>query len=184
MPCACLVVAFLRGDPSRWWDRFVMDGTFGPFVHTEVALTDGRGLVRAYSSFEGVGGVVPVPPGRYGPEWELVSVPLAEHGFARLYASVLSLISLQIPYNSGDLWQCCVSAFLPYESDIDETRLDSWRRGVFCSQFACLLLRLGLSQGSVLLPDVPRAHLRAVHSRGCSPNALFRILTGGCPARV
>lgn len=184
MPYGCLIVAFLRGDPGRWWDRFVMDGTFGPFVHTEVTLTDGRGLFRAYSSFQGVGGVVPIRPGPYGPNWALVTVPLAKGGFIRLYSSLLSLLSVPIPYNSGDLWQCCVSGFLPFESDIEETRLDSWRRGVFCSQFACLLLRLGLSNGSVLLPDAPRAQLKVVHSRGCSPNALYRILTNGGRAHV
>lgn len=175
---ACLVVAFLRGDPGRWWDRLVMDGTCGPFVHTEVWLHDGRGLARGYSSFENVGGVVPIRPGPYGADWTLLSLPLAEGGFQRLYASILSLLSVSIPYNSRDLWQCCVSAFLPFESDLDPTSLTSWRRGVFCSQFACLLLRLALLQGTLSLPGDARGRLCAVNSRGCSPNALYCLLTG------
>jgi hypothetical protein len=147
-------------------------------VHTEVVLTPAEGTRRAYSSYEQAGGVVPVAPHQYGPEWDLITYPLAQPGFYSLYAMVLAMISARLPYNSGDLWQCCVPIFLPFESDLDCTAPKTWSGGVFCSQFACLLLRWAFRAGHVPAHPVSRLRLETVNSRGCSPNALFSILTG------
>jgi hypothetical protein len=172
----CLIVAFLRGDPACLYDRFVMEGTGGPFVHTEVVLRDESGRGRAYTALERVGGVVPVAPHAYGPEWALVCLPLAPAMLRRVYAGILGLLAAGIPYNTADLWQCCVPLFLPFETDLDCARGDTWRGGVFCSQLACLLLRRAARDGCLPVSPAVRARLESVNSRGCSPNALFRLL--------
>jgi len=176
MRSCCLVVAFLRGNPASLYDCFIMDGTGGPFVHTELVLRDQAGRCRAYTALEGVGGVVPVPPHAYGPEWALVSVPLAPDMLRRVYAGLLALLAARIPYNRADLWQCCLPFFLPFEADLDCARGDTWQRGVFCSQLACLVLRRAAREGCLPASSAWRARLEAVNSRGCSPNALFLLL--------
>jgi len=172
-----LTVAFLRGDPRNLHDAFVMDGTWGPYVHTEVLLTPQAGPTRAYSSYDTAGGVVPVVPHAYGPEWDMVAFPLAPAGFYGLYAMLLAMIAAHPPYNRDDLWQCCVPFFLPFEADLDCAAPRTWTGGVFCSQFACLLLRWACRAGHVLPRGECRRRLEAVNSRGCSPNGLFSILT-------
>lgn len=172
-----LTVAFLRGDPRSLHDAFVMDGTWGPYVHTEVVLTPASGPPRAYSSFDAAGGVVPVAPHAYDRGWDLVTYPLPQAGFCGLYAMLLAMIAARPPYNSRDLWQCCVPIFLPFESDLDCTAPRTWAGGVFCSQFACLLLRWACRVGHIRPTPACRLRLEAVNSRGCSPNELHKILT-------
>ena len=171
-----LTVAFLRGNPRNLHDAFVMDGTWGPYVHTEVILTPPAGPARAYSSYDLVGGVVPVVPHAYGPEWDMVAFPLAPAGFCSVYAMLLAMIAARPPYNRADLWQCCLPFFLPFEADLDCARGDTWQRGVFCSQLACLVLRRAAREGCLPASSARRARLEAVNSRGCSPNALFLLL--------
>jgi hypothetical protein len=173
-----LTIAFLRGDPNSANDRLVMDTTGGPFVHTEVLLAPTTGRPRAYSSFAGIGGVVPLAPHAYGPEWEFVSYPLSQQGFCSLYGMVLAMIAANPPYNSRDLWQCCIPLFLPFEADLDCATPSTWAGGVFCSQMACLLIRRACRTGHIHVPHTARCTLEADNTRGCSPNALFAILTG------
>jgi hypothetical protein len=85
-------------------------------------------------------------------------------------------MALQLPYNSRDLWQCCIKIMLPFEKDLDCNNLPSWcKQGVFCSQ-ACLLILRRLAAGGFL--HLPRGvDLAHVNSRGCSPNSLHALLS-------
>jgi hypothetical protein len=109
--------------------------------------------------------------------------PLAPGGYERAYALVLQLVSLGLPYNSSDLWLCCIKVALPFKPDLDCERPETWRDGgVFCSQAALLVVRR-LARMGVLepLPQPQRALVESTNSRGCSPNALFSLLA---PSRL
>ena len=178
-------VAFLRGSPHSIAERFIMEATGGPYVHTEFILQSGAD-VRLYTAAniargDRVGGFMPSARLRTLPDparWEIVRFPVTPAAYAATYALVLQLLSMQLPYNARDLWQCCVKLMLPFERDLDCNRVDTWRSsGVFCSQVCLLLLRRLAGQG--LLPCLePRtaADLDRVNSRGCSPNTLHRLV--------
>ena len=174
-------VAFLRGNPGRIWDRVIMDTTSGPFVHTEFFLQRGQD-VRFYTAANLVGerfrassGFMPSARMHKLPDptqWEVVKYPVTREGYMLAYSLVLQLLALQLPYNARDLWQCCFSFMLPFEKDLDCDRFETWRpSGVFCSQVCLLLLRR--LQGQGVLAGLP---VHSVNSRGCSPNALHRLL--------
>lgn len=183
-PPACVVgVAFLRGNPARIWDRVIMDATAGPFVHTEFFLQRGED-VRFYTAanlvgerFRSASGFMPSARARRLPDpaqWDVVRYPVTHQGYMLAYSLVLQLLALQLPYNARDLWQCYFSFMLPFEKDLDCTRFETWRpSGVFCSQVCLLLLRRLQAQG--VLAGLP---VHSVNSRGCSPNALHRLLHG------
>lgn len=181
-------VAFLRGDHGYLSDNLIMQGTGGPFVHTEFILGKGRDI-RCYTACGAPGrqdiqdGFVPtrrmmgLPR---APQWDVVTFPIhgGLQGYNRVYAVVLQLIAMQIPYNYTDLWQCCVKLMLPYENDIQCDDPVSWRRhGVFCSQACLLLVRCLAWKGLISLPPCMSALVDSTNSRGCSPNALHRIMT-------
>ena len=177
-----LGLAFLRAKPGVPRDHFMSTMTWGPFVHTEVLLARDEGDVRAYASFDGVSGFT---PSRHSPysyrtdEWVVLRFRLSPGGYERAYALVLQLVALGLPYNSRDLWLCCVKVALPFKPDLDCERPETWRDGgVFCSQAALLVLRR-LARTGVLrpLPSSQRALVESTNSRGCSPNALFALLT-------
>lgn len=181
-------VAFLRGDPAHLGENLVMQGTGGPFVHAEFVLGKGRD-VRCYTACGAPGrrdvqdGFVPtrrmvgLPR---APQWDVITFPIQGglQGYNRAYAIVLQLIAMHIPYNYTDLWQCCVKLMLPYEEDVQCDDPASWRnRGVFCSQ-ACLLLVRCLARKQIIsLPHGVDLLVNSTNSRGCSPNALHRIMS-------
>lgn len=194
-------VAFLRGNTHVIGDQVVMKATWGPFVHTEIFIQK-EGDVRFYSASSPLGeGLVPsarlrdlttstnlhtlMQKGSTGinrtDKWEIVSFPLSPNGgYEVAYALILQILSMQLPYNSRDLWQCCVQVMLPFESDLDCDNLDTWRKsGVFCSQVCLLILRRLARRGLVALDLENRQYqnLQTVNSRGCSPNSLFNILS-------
>jgi hypothetical protein len=187
-PCLCqppwLGVAFLRAHNSLPRDRVVSALTWGPYVHTEILLARQDGDIRSYAAFDGVSGFT---PSRYwgkhlGPQqqqqWTVIRYPLQAGGYERVYALVLQLLALNLAYNSRDLWQCCVKVALPFESDLDCERPDTWRPGgVFCSQVALLLVRRLARMGVIRLPDRQARDVELTNSRGCSPNALFEMLS-------
>jgi hypothetical protein len=182
-----LAIAFLRGDPYVPRDRSIALFTRGPFVHTEVLLGKGEQDVRAYAAFDGVSGFVPSSArhSRHASRWALVKYPLPPGGYEKVYAWILQMLAAKLPYNQRDLWQCAVKICLPFETDLDCTRPDTWGEngGVFCSQAALLLLRRGVQTGIITLADDKRAkRVEGTNSRGCSPNDLFRILTSPTPA--
>lgn len=180
-------IAFLRGDPRRLYERAIMDATFGPYTHTEFFVQKGTD-VRFYSAVnlarpgrqKMAGGFMPSARLRGLPDphkWQIVRYPVTEQGYKAAYALVLQLLALQLPYNARDLWQCCISVMLPFEKDLDCSRLESWRpSGVFCSQVCLLLLRRLHSQGVLRLPAEVVPGVYRTNSRGCSPNGLFRLL--------
>ena len=186
MPDACLSIAFMSGDWRLFDDRLVMSATRGPFVHAEVVLSRGDS-VRAYASLGASGFTVspnkhpesppPAEPG--GRAWRLVHFPLRQGAYKPVYALILQLLALNLPYNSWDTWQCCVKLMLPFERDLDCCNPESWRAsGVFCSQACLLLLRRLGRMGALYRPQlVDWRALEATNSRGCSPNALFALLT-------
>lgn len=174
-------LAFRRGDLSSFGDRVVMDTTGGPFVHAELFLRKGQntrfyGTIDLGSKHEG--GCF-MPTRRSLPEnWHAVSIPVTPGCYKTAYALVLQLISMQLPYNSRDLWQCCIKLMLPFERDLDCLNLEGWRaHGVFCSQVCLLVLRRLAMQGALALPLDVAAKVAATNSRGCSPNNLFQIIT-------
>lgn len=173
-----LGVAFRRGNKRELYDDLVMGATWGGWVHCEVVR--GKGPTgSAYAALEGRGGFLPSPNRHEPPGWALFAVPVRDA--AAVHAAMLGLLALDLPYNSADLWQCCVTALLPWETELDCERPETWRRtGVFCSQVALLLLRRLARQGAVVLPADTRALVEAAHSRGCSPNTLFGLLARAC----
>lgn len=181
-PRAYVGVAFFRGNPRFLWDRVIMGTTSGPFVHTEFFLERGED-VRFYTAanlvdqrFKAASGFMPSARMHNLPEssqWEVVRYPVTLDGYFLTYSLILQLLALQLPYNARDLWQCCISFMLPYERDLDCDRFETFKPGgVFCSQVCLLLLRRLQNQG-VLPKDLP---VQSVNSRGCSPNALHRLL--------
>jgi hypothetical protein len=67
---------------------------------------------------------------------------------------------------------------LPFESDLDCNNITSWRpSGVFCSQVCLLIMRRLAQTGTLQVSPGVKSHMLAVNSRGCSPNALYRLLS-------
>jgi hypothetical protein len=180
---ACLSIAFMTGDWKLFDDRVIMDATRGPYVHTEVLLSIGDS-VRAYASLGKSGFTVSPrkhseqPGGNGGRGWRLVHFPLKEGMYKPVYALILQLLSLNLPYNSADMWQCCIKLLLPFERDLDCCNPVSWQTGgVFCSQVCLLLMRRLGRMGALSHPElVDWPALEATNSRGCSPNALYSLL--------
>ena len=89
------------------------------------------------------------------------------------------MIDLKIKYNTSDLWQCCIKTLLPFETELDCHKPESWKNGVFCSQLSLLVLRRLVDESAISIPT-PMAHIiNNVHSRGCSPNTLYNIVKQG-----
>ena len=199
-PCF-IGVAFLQGDPRVLWDQVVMRSTWGRFVHTEIFLQNEHGA-RFYTACSPwnkgfipsarVEGLVPATqmdrlasrkeeiPGAQG-RWELLTFPLSgQGGYEAAYTLILEILAMHLPYNSKDLWQCCLQVMLPFECDLDCENLETWRAsGVFCSQ-VCLLILRRLSRKGVLklgMGDNSDSRLEFFNSRGCSPNELYGLLT-------
>jgi hypothetical protein len=189
---ACLSIAFMTGDWKNFNDRVIMDATCGPYVHTEVLLSIGDS-VRAYASL-GRSGFTVSPrkhseqPGKNGGRgWRLAHFPLKEGMYKPVYALILQLLALNLPYNSTDMWQCCVKLLLPFERDLDCCNPVSWQAGgVFCSQVCLLLMRRLGRMGALSSPQlVDWRALEATNSRGCSPNTLHSLLRPALePARA
>ena len=171
-----LGVAFRRGNWRSWRDDVIMTATLGQFVHCEILL---RG--RAYASIDGVGGFMRSRYARHDtPEWHIVQVPVKRPDQA--LSPVLDILSQRLKYNTSDLWQCCVSVMLPWESELDCERPETWHgTGVFCSQVTLLLLRRLVRLDVIDLGPRRNELVEATHSRGCSPNALFHLLESGGP---
>lgn len=186
-------VAFLRGNPGVFSDEMIMQSTVGPYVHTEIMLGDDKGDVRCYTACSMIqqggcsrkfeSGFTPSmrfelgSPARCG--WDSVYFPLngGMADYRLVYAVVLQLVAMQLPYNYRDLWQCCAKFMLPFERDIDCNNLQAWRpRGVYCSQMCLLFLRRLDCGGIISLPQHAQALVRGTNSRGCSPNRLACIL--------
>ena len=175
-----LGVAFYRGDLKDVGDDLVMAATMGAYVHCELVRGRGRGVQRVYTSFQAGGGFVPSVSRPALPNWALFVVPVTDQG--AVHAVILEVLALKLPYNSKDLWQCWFKAMLPWETELDCERPESWRQsGVFCSQVALQLLRRFARTGAISLPADTRALVEATHSRGCSPNTLFGLLSRACP---
>jgi len=174
-----LGVAFYKGSYSSMYDDLVMAATLGTFVHCELLRGRGRSVCQAYSSFNPRGGFI-LSPNRPSPaHWALFAIPVDNP--RAVHATILSVLALNLPYNSRDLWQCCFKAMLPWETELDCDRPATWQTsGVFCSQVALLLLRAFARRGDITLPADTQALVEATHSRGCSPNTLFWLLSRAC----
>jgi hypothetical protein len=133
-----------------------------------------------YTSFDAGGGFLPSANRPSAPHWAMFAIPVTNP--AAVHATLLTVLSLNLPYNRKDLWQCWFKAMLPWETELDCERPETWRQsGVFCSQVALLLLRAFARHGHIVLPADTRALVEATHSRGCSPNTLFGLLSRACP---
>lgn len=173
-----LGVAFLRGEGTSIMDDIVMGATLGSWVHCEVLRGNGQ-QCRAYTALQGTGGFIPSGAKHAPPRWALFVVPV--HDPAAVHSFLLSILALNLPYNYSDLWQCCVTAMLPWETELDCEKPETWKKtGVFCSQVALLLLRALSRKRVITLPADTHALVEATHSRGCSPNALFGLLSRSC----
>lgn len=174
-------IAFRLGDTRNSADLLVMGASGGPFVHSEFFLQKGAST-RFYTAVDlkRRGGFLPTSRRLPLPhDWEVIRYPVTKQGYHTAYALILQMLSMHIPYNSRDLWQCCFQLLLPFEQDIDWDHLGEWtHQGVFCSQACLLLLRKLCSQGLVTLPHPTANLIASTNSRGCSPNELHRILTG------
>ncbi len=175
-----LGVAFRRGSPKDWHDLLVMETTRGPYVHSELFLQRGKAS-RFYTSIDNPNRPCAITPTtRRLPlpaNWEALRFPVSQRGYKAAYALILQLMTLPIPYNSHDLWQCAIPLMLPYESDLDCMNPLSWAgAGVFCSQLCILVLRRLAMQGVVHAEPSLLQALVATNSRGCSPNALHQLL--------
>ena len=173
-----LGVAFKRGNGYKLLDDFVMGATLGPWVHCELVV--GRGNIgRAYAAFQGARGFMPSQSEHVPREWVLFALPITDQAAVKTH--VLTVLSLDLPYNYTDLWQCWMTAMLPWETELDCARPESWKEtGVFCSQVVLLFLRQLARQQAIVLPADTKALVEATHSRGCSPNMLFGLLNRSC----
>lgn len=181
-------IAFRYATPRAPRDRVVSILTGGPYVHTEIMLADGRGGVRAYAASDNTSGFSPSnnfnahASTNTGSRWTAFRYPLSsEHAYKKVYALILQIIALSLPYNTRDLWQCCIQVALPYEKDLDCEDPSTWQaNGVFCSQVALLILRRLRREGLVAFPPDLDAEIgdmiEHTNSRGCSPNQLYRML--------
>jgi hypothetical protein len=174
-------IAFRLGDTRNSGDLLVMSASGGPFVHSEFFLQKG-GSTRFYTAVDQKqhGGFLPTSRRLPLPrDWEVIRYPVTQQGYSAAYALILQMLSMHIPYNSRDLWQCCFQLLLPFEQDLSWDQLGAWsHQGVFCSQACLLLLRRLCSQGVVSLPRRTTELIASTNSRGCSPNELHRMLTG------
>lgn len=176
-------IAFRYASPRSTRDRVVSALTSGPYVHTEVLLADGKGGLRAYSACDNTSGFSPSSSfdGRKPNRWTAVRYTFkSDEAFMKAYAFLLHIISLSLPYNKGDLWQCFIQAALPFEADLDCDAPRTWTRtGVFCSQVALLILRK-LRRDELIsfagCDETVRHLVEHTNSRGCSPNQLFKML--------
>ena len=175
-----LGVAFRRGEPRYWHDLLVMESTRGPYVHSELFLQCGE-KSRFYTSYDASRQPSAITPtSRRLPlpqNWEALRFPISTRGYKAAYALILQLMTIPIPYNNQDLWQCAIPLVLPFERDLDCMAPASWtRKGVFCSQFCLLLLRRLAAQGHLHIEPSVRRRVFSTNSRGCSPNALHELL--------
>jgi hypothetical protein len=178
-----LGIAFRHGHARRLEDDVIMTTTFGRWVHCEVILGRGEGG-NAYGAYQGQGGFLRSLHRHTPDEWEVYAIPLRDP--KPLHGHLLYLLSLGIPYNYGDLWQCCVKAMLPFERELDCDRPGQWAAagGLFCSQAALLVLRHSIRHGLVECPPGLDKLVEATHSRGCSPNTLHGIIARSWARRV
>lgn len=173
-----LGVAFKQGDGRNVFDDIVMGATWGSWVHCELVIARNT-TGKAYAAFQGGLGFMPSPSEPSPPGWAMFALPVTDPAAVKAHA--LSLLALELPYNYGDLWQCWMSAMLPWETELDCARPESWKTtGVFCSQVALLFIRQMSRQQAVVLPSDTQALVEATHSRGCSPNMLFELLSRSC----
>ena len=169
-------VAFLKGRRTAR-DELTMVATMGDVVHCELVVGRGQ-YAQAYGSFAAMGGFVRSPNIHTAPEWTVLALPVRDA--QAVLARSLQLVALGLPYNSKDLWQCCLKVMLPFETELDCQHPHTWHQGVFCSQ-ACLLMLRRLAREGHINPSPQLQHaLEATHSRGCSPNTLFSIMSPAC----
>ena len=172
----CWVGVAFRHGCHRIGDQMIMATTWGGKVHAEFLVGVGP-HAYSYSAFDGPGFVrssnVHAPP-----DWTVLALPVWDVRAA--HAMVLQAVASRVQYNNADLWQCAVKAMLPFESELDCQRPESWAGGVFCSQACLLLLRRMIRAGIAPVPAQLRLSLESVHSRGCSPNTLFGIMAPAC----
>ena len=173
-----LGIAFKRGSRYRLWDDLIMGATLGSWVHCELVV--GRNNIgRGYAAFQGARGFMPSQSEHTPREWAMFVLPVADPTAVR--AHVMAVLSQDLPYNYTDLWQCWMTAMLPWETELDCARPESWKEtGVFCSQVALLFLRQLARQRAIVLPSDTKTLVEATHSRGCSPNMLFGLLNRSC----
>ena len=112
-----LGVAFSRGRMGRLHDDVVMAATLGAYVHCEVLRGRGREVTRVYTSFDAGGGFIVSANRPAPPHWALFAIPVVNPD--AVHATVLTVLSLKLPYNSRDLWQCWFKAMLPWETELD-----------------------------------------------------------------
>lgn len=175
-----LGIAFRRGSTGNWHDLLVMESTRGPYVHSELFLQRGE-KSRFYTSYDASRQPSAITPtSRRLPlpdNWEALRFPVSAQAYKAAYALILQLMTLPIPYNNRDLWQCAIPLILPYERDLDCMAPASWTKGgVFCSQLCLLVLRRLVLQGALSVQPPLTSSLVRTNSRGCSPNALHQLL--------
>ena len=171
-----LGIAFNRGKLGNINHDIIMSSTWGPWVHCEVIV--GKDEVgTAYGAFEHVGGFLRSQNVHDPRDWSVFVTPVSS--LMPLQAAVVRMVDLGIKYNTSDLWQCCIKTLLPFETELDCHRPESWKNGVFCSQVALLMLRRMSDENVVSLPTPMTHMLHSVHSRGCSPNTLFNLVRTG-----
>lgn len=170
-------VAFRKGSTSAPYDMLIMSSTLGPYVHCELLLGE-KNKADAYSSYnnDNFTSGFTRSISEYNPnEWRVLAIPVTNTQNAKVLS--LQLLDANIPYNSNDLWQCCVKALLPYETELECDNVDTWKaKGVFCSQMCLLFLRMLARKNDMQIHPSLRNHLENVRSRGCSPNMLHSIL--------
>jgi hypothetical protein len=184
----CVGIVFVRGNPSAIGDNVIMQATSGPYVHTEFLMMDNENAktytaLGAFNRTDRVSGFTRTEIlhcSAIGPDLVLINIPV-EHGWVgynKIKSFIMQLLTERIPYNYKDLWQCCFKALLSYEEDVTCSDPKSWKHhGVFCSQACILILKWLCKEGLVKLPDATRGLIECTHSRGCSPNTLYRIMT-------
>lgn len=169
---AWIGVAFAKGNIYKPYDDLIMGATWGNMTHCELLLGKDN-VAQAYTSYEGIGFVQSMKDNF--DNWNIIYFPVQNH--LQSFPFVLRALSANIPYNSKDLWQCCIKTMLPMESELDCNVPELWSQtGVFCSQICLLFLRKFARDKIITCPAQLSTLLENTHSRGCSPNTLFFML--------
>jgi len=171
-------VAFRYGDWYNPYEALIMGSTLGSLVHCELIIGE-NSQGNVYSSYNNEhvnSGCTRSIENFNTPKWLLLTQQVIDT--TKSQAHILTMLENKLQYNVRDLWQCCVKTMLPFEQELDCDMVETWKpHGVFCSQMCLLFLRHAARVGELPVTVHLKHNLENVHSRGCSPNLLYHILS-------
>lgn len=171
-------VAFRAGDWRDPYEAIIMGSTWGSLVHCELIIGDNTqgNVYSAYNNEHVHSGCTRSIENFSSNKWMLLTHQVKDTQKSQTH--VLRMLDSKLMYNTKDLWQCCIRTLLPFEQELDCDVVETWKpHGVFCSQMCLLFLRHIARAGELPATMHLQHNLESVHSRGCSPNLLYHVLS-------